>query len=627
MSTSGELEYGEHLPSGLAGRLVSGLVVVVFLGSLFGTGMADVLFPVQGIQLIGEEAQRQERTASRARLRDGSLARWYEDKLRQHSRVRDCLLPRYAYYKFLYFDQVPEGFTVGKKHWMFHSKRIHLSPQSDAVLARSGANSIVALDRRLLGHGITLTVLPIPRKCWVAHEFLPKGTNGRRAVDDLLIDQLKQRAVSTVDMRAAYAAGDPEQYYFKLDTHWTPSAARMAAQEFARTAGLLKDPAQRAGKLRHLPSEHRLGNGFAMLLSLGVDLETIDLETLDLLMPTAKRLSFQPALESWLQQPKELSTFALAGSSFSRNERLGRFLVHYLGAKVLDGAEPAQPYMTSVANTLAKYYEDQDQGQLQRLFWEVPVSSIFHGYAPEGVSFNEAFGRCFQIVEPAAHQSWQPWPGGWTDFDSRSTETSDKVRQPLLTMPAGVLAHSGDGVALLHLSGEVLGGPLMLRMVHDGLSIELEINPGQFDFAWPIIALGPSANALRVFVGSSQEDRLKLSAASLWHQPVGPEVFKLSAREVEGRTELVPIAPIPLRRRAALQILCEAERNPMQEVVVEIWSEGQELPRRVSFGYIAPGGAIFLDLGEEAALRLSKVVLRAKGAVPKVKHATVSSGR
>jgi hypothetical protein len=626
MSTSNETDYSEHLPTGLAGRLVAGLVLVVFLGSLFGTGIADVFFPVQGVQLIGEEAQEQERTASRARLRDGSLARSYEDKLRHHSQVRDFLLPRYAYYKFFYFDQAPDGITVGKEHWMFRLERIRLSPQSDSVLASCAVNSIVALDRRLLGNGVQLCVLPVPRKAWVAQRFLPRGVDGRHAVDDLLIEGLLEHVVSTVDLREAHAAAEPAEVYFKLDTHWTPRAARQAAREFARSAGILKEESQRKGTLRTLPPDFRFSNGFAILRSLGVDLATIDLERLGLRMPEFQRLSFGAGLERWMRQPKPLSPLALAGTSFSKNERVARFLVHFSGERVLDGTLAARPYGTSVKKTLVMYAPYQSEGLLKRLFWELPISSIFHAFTPAGPGFGEAFSRCFQVFPAQEHQSWQPPARSWRNVGGDDLVTLGRATRTVLNLPGGALAHSGDGVALLHIVGEVQDAPLLVSVVHDGMSVKVSLQPGDFDITLPILAPGPSSAALRVDVHSTQEARFKLVSASLQHQPVGSGRFKLSQLELEDRTELVPLAPIFLGRRAALLMQCLAGRGALQDVVLELWLEGQDEPRRIRFAELNAGAAVLLDLGHSAGHRLSRVVLRAERAAPRVHLASVSSG-
>jgi hypothetical protein len=621
-----EIHYGDQLPPGLGGRLVVGFVTATFLAAIVGTGIADVVFPVEGIKAIGMEARAQRRAASVARLRDGSLARLFEDDLRRHSRVRELVLPSYAFFMFFYLDQAPSEVTVGKEHWMFRTRRVQLSPQSDAVLANSGANSIVALDRRLLGQGIELTVLPVPRKIWVARNFLPRGVEGRLAVDDLLVDELKRRGISTVDLRELFTVADPREIYFKVDTHWTPRAARLAAMESVRLAGLLQEEPQRAGELHTVDRESGRKSGRAMLRSLGVDPEALDLTALDLRAPSAQRVTFGAGLERWMRVPSSMSRLALAGTSFSKNEGFARFLTHYCGERVMDGAISAQPYTTSIHRLLRKYLRSEKRPELEHLFWEFPLASVFNDYSPLEVHFGRDFGRCFQVLAPAVHQSWRPLPGAWEAIELRRVVHLGERPVQLLAMAAGALAHSGDGVALLHLAGEVSDAPLTLRLRHDGVSMEFTLRPGSFDFAWPILARGPTSGAMQLVAYPSQATRIKLLAASVSHEPVGSGRFELHRRGAGEWTELVAAKPILLGRRAAVQMQCSPDQADLKNIAVEIWLEGQEHPRRILFESLRPGGAILLDLGPEAQGLLERIRLQAAGGVLGVSLAKVSSG-
>ncbi len=620
-----ECEYGEDLPQGLGGRIVAGIVISVFLSSILGTGIADTFYPLEGIQLIGREAQEQARVKREANLWDGSLASYYEDRLREHSRVRRWLLPQYSYMKYVYLDEGPSEVTIGKQHWMFLTSRMTLAEQSDELLVSSAANSMVALDRRLRGNGIELTLIPVPRKSWVAHERLPRGADARHAIEHRLIEELKKRSVTTVDLCQPYDVENPEEIYFKLDDHWTPNGARIAAMETARSVGLLKPESERLGRLELLPLDRPFRMGFTTLRSIGVSPSKANLEVLNLREPQMTNLSFSPAIEQWFERATPSSPVALAGTSFSKQQQFAGLLSHYSGTAIFDGAKPALPFMAAVHKVLQTYARGETR--LRQLFWEVPLASFYNGFLPQRSSFGKAYGRTFGATPPEHQVTLQRVPPEWIPLGKGQLTMLPRRRIVLLQVPPGTLAHSGDGVIALHISGEVMDGPLLLTLTNDELSLDLELRPGRFDAVLPITAQGPTAAALQLTAHPRRRVRLRIDDASIVHQPVGPALNELTRRAPPELTSFIPTSPLQLDRRTALGIQTDPTGNPQPEIVVELHTTGRASPHEVSFKRLLPGCWIVMDLGRYAGERLTGVSLHSATGELEVRAVTVTGAQ
>ncbi len=624
MAGKDEFDYGEDLPQGLGGRIIVGFVVAVFLISTFGTGIADTFFSVEGIKPVGEEARKQRMLERDISLWDGTLARYYESKLRQHSRVRELILPRYSYLKYAYLDEAPASITIGRDHWMFLTDRINLRPLSDEALVSSAANCIIAMDRRLAGNGTELIVIPIPRKSWVARDLLPKGIDGRNAVDDGLIDSLKDRGVMTVDLRKPFRSTDPEEIYFKLDTHWTPNATRITAKEAARVAGLLKPEPERLGRLSTRPPSGSHLPGLATLRSLGVDPTEYDLSVFDLREPKMSRIRFSTELLRWFKDPTPEVALALAGTSFSHQQHLARLISHYSGTAVFNGAKQAQPYMTTVNRVLEAYMGGEQR--LRWFFWEIPIATIYNAFKETGPHFGAPVSRSFQVCPPKEQRLIIQPPTQWFHIALGKPKAMDKERIPLLTIRSGALAHSGDGVVALRITGRVFGAELPMMLSTGRSSMALHLGPGEFDVSLPIISEAPTAKALVLVAGPREQGRLRLDSASLVHQPVGDEEIVLEPTKASSTVRLEATSPVLVGRRASLELHTLRARHESRKLSVELWTEGAKAPREVTFDAVAGGGAIVLDLGHERGKRLTSVVVRAANGAPDIRSATIFSG-
>jgi acetyltransferase AlgX (SGNH hydrolase-like protein) len=614
MANTDEFDYGDEVAAGLVPKLVAAIVLAVFGITIFGTALTDTFFPAKGIQLVGAELVKQQQLEADATLMDGTLARRFEDSLREHSRVRSTVLPTYAFLKYAYFDEAPSGIVVGDHHWLFLEKRISLSTHDDQLLADGFVSALVALERRLLGNDIELITLPLLRKAYVAHEYLPKGHDARRAVDDAIIESMQERGLKTVDLRALYAEFRPEEIYFELDTHWTPHGARLAAEEMTRVAGTWKAVEKRLGQLETAVSTERSAVGMGTLQSVQVDPAAVDLDSLGLRVPETTVLHFGPAIRKWRLAGRPDTPNALAGTSFSTAQQTADLLTHYSGERVFDGAIAARPFMWNVSRVLQRY---GDSGKLKRLYFETPIAPALVGYSPHGAYFTSAVGKTFELAAPARLAPLQMFEPGWMllGFEQPVSLTGGG-RQRLIQVPSGRIAHSGDGVVCARLTGEVTGGEATLRLTCGESTYLHDVGPGSFDFTLPILAPGPTDSGLLVFADPARGASLRIEGAELVHQPVGRGFAELRVEATEGVVDMKPRRPLQLGRRAALIAKVSAKAQRAVGVTVRVHTSGREEGREYRFDLIRPGGSIALDLGSAAGESLIGVVVTAEQGLP-----------
>lgn len=610
MANTDEFEYGDDLAPGLGAKFVAACVLLVFVFAVFGTALTDAIFPVEGIQLIGAELAEQEELDAEANLWDGTLARRFEESLREHSRVRATVLPDYAFLKFAFLDEAPTGIVVGDHHWLFLEKRIGLSEWDDRFLADCFGTAMVAVERRVAGNGIELITLPLLRKAYVARDYVPRGYDPRPAVDDLLIEGLKARGLKIVDLRELYAAYRPEEIYFELDTHWTPDGARIAAEEMARVAGTLLPESERAGSLTVETLEDRGRMGVGTLESVNVDPQAVDLGLLDLRAPRASVIQFDEPLRSWLRNPKPDSPDALAGTSFSTAQRFAELLTHYSGRPVYDGAVAARPFLWTASQVMKQY---ADSGRLERLYIETPIAPPFIKFNQNGAYYTSAVGRMFQFAPPDKLVPLAPLSPKWVRIGMGKPRRLDRgSRTPVLVVPSGVLSHTGDGVACIQLSGEVQGGTVNLRFACDASTYLHELPPGPFEFTLPIIAQGETCVGPTVLADSDPSITMRIDRAEFVHQPVGERMVGLDVAEQGGGVVLTPRKTLRLARRAALVLKLSTESQHAVGIVVRVRTDASAAAREFRFEKTVPGGVIAIDLGAAAGESLDSIEVLAE---------------
>lgn len=133
----------------------------------------------------------------------------------------------------------------GKNDWLY--VRHEIIPPELAADAKTALRLIDRLNRALAQQQIALAVAVVPSKMETYPEHLPDGmklTEHMVGFNDQVHATLRAAGVRTIDLKGPFKTSplraSDTPLYFRLDTHWTPTGALVAAQ--AIDAGIKADP-------------------------------------------------------------------------------------------------------------------------------------------------------------------------------------------------------------------------------------------------------------------------------------------------------------------------------------------------------------------------------------------------
>ena len=147
--------------------------------------------------------------------------------------------------------------VIGKNEWLFYN--YEMSEASHAAATNVSLDLIQRFSKVLAANGINLVVVMVPVKMRVYSEYLPDDVkiNDYMAGNyDRMNKALKVAHVNTVDLNTAFVNSPKRNsetpLFFRLDTHWTPTGAMLAAETIK--AGINASPALK-GALDATPEE------------------------------------------------------------------------------------------------------------------------------------------------------------------------------------------------------------------------------------------------------------------------------------------------------------------------------------------------------------------------------------
>lgn len=148
-------------------------------------------------------------------------------------------------------------YVVGRNDWLFVRHEI-MQASLDADV-RTSLDLIVRFNRVLADHGIALAVVSVPSKMETHSEHLPANLRlpaYMRGLNDSVLRTLRAGGVTAIDLKAPLrevALAQPDYpMFFRLDTHWTPAGAAVAAEAIQR--GLMASERHRKA-IREAPLE------------------------------------------------------------------------------------------------------------------------------------------------------------------------------------------------------------------------------------------------------------------------------------------------------------------------------------------------------------------------------------
>ena len=129
----------------------------------------------------------------------------------------------------------PANAFVGKNEWLFYNYEILEAANADTT--NVSLDLIQKFNKVLSANGVNLVVVMVPVKMRIYSDQLPddvKVNNFTAGNYDRIAKALQAARVNTVDINTAFV-NSPQRnsdtpLFFKLDTHWTPTGAILAAE-------------------------------------------------------------------------------------------------------------------------------------------------------------------------------------------------------------------------------------------------------------------------------------------------------------------------------------------------------------------------------------------------------------
>ena len=143
----------------------------------------------------------------------------------------------------------PANGVIGKSEWLFYN--YEMSEASHAAATNVSLDLIQRFNKVLATNGVNLVVVMVPVKMRIYSEYLPdeiKINDYMAGNYDRMNRALQAAHVSTVDLNTAFINSPKRNsetpLFFRLDTHWTPTGAMLAAETIK--SGINANPALKA---------------------------------------------------------------------------------------------------------------------------------------------------------------------------------------------------------------------------------------------------------------------------------------------------------------------------------------------------------------------------------------------
>ena len=160
--------------------------------------------------------------------------RAFEKDLERSSVYAQQVRPWMQYLTYLTLRNPGEKAILGRDGWLFYKPDVQYLVEQEPKESDDPVTAILAFREELARRGIRLMVIPMPGKPSVYPEKLTRRSGFRSPTRDM-IARLREAGVETPDLFDIFETKSPEgPYYLSRDTHWSGSAARIAAQTVAR---------------------------------------------------------------------------------------------------------------------------------------------------------------------------------------------------------------------------------------------------------------------------------------------------------------------------------------------------------------------------------------------------------
>lgn len=169
----------------------------------------------------------------------GQTSAEFEKKYEEHLLIRDQTVGIWKAIEYGIFKSGGKKTLVGKDGWLYTAEEFDRQPEAQEAEQRL-FNLVGSVNTYLESKGIKLAVVLVPAKARIYPEYLSSRRlpAGRDAVYDRAYAHMTQMGIPAPNLVEAYQKEKGNvPLYFKLDTHWTPAGAEIAANLLAESLG------------------------------------------------------------------------------------------------------------------------------------------------------------------------------------------------------------------------------------------------------------------------------------------------------------------------------------------------------------------------------------------------------
>jgi alginate O-acetyltransferase complex protein AlgJ len=329
-------------------------------------------------------------TPATADIIQGKWAPQFEKSLNKTLPVYDSSRNLWGRVEYDVFGQGRKGVVVGENGWLFSDEELSCPPHARKNMSDNLAY-ILATKNTLAAKNTKLAIVIVPEKARVLSRHLGDIALPacRRPLYGDVTAAIKSFGIPVTDLLTAIdASPQPEAFYLKTDTHWTPAGARLAS---AAVHDLLqKDfPDLKLERSRFISSagQSRPYSGDLARYIPGLAADELPPDNLQSFSTDAQIVVADASgAGNGLFDDSHLPQVTLVGTSYSANPNwnFAGFLKESLQADVLNAADEGKGPLT----VMDKYFADgawKDNPPLL-LIWEIPERYLLlpHGVQAQG---------------------------------------------------------------------------------------------------------------------------------------------------------------------------------------------------------------------------------------------------
>jgi alginate O-acetyltransferase complex protein AlgJ len=314
---------------------------------------------------------------------DGKLAADFEKFLNARHPYSEVALNGWAALELAALGSGKPGVVVGDGGWLFTTEEFPLPSLREKTLAHNLAQ-IRSTVETLRNKGVQVVVLPIPAKAEIYRDKVPAKLQGHILPASAVTNYLTQNNIPWIplqqELRQARSTG--QETFFRGETHWTPTGARIAASALA---GRL----QQEGLVTWQPRPYTVQA--VKSLPLSSDLEhyvPVRPGFAALLGPQETYPSYQVSSAATVDDAGALfgeatNPVALVGTSYSADERWN--FTGWLRAHLQTDIDNVSAKGKGPFLPMESFMERLEAGKTapKLVIWEMPVRSVAMDYTPQ----------------------------------------------------------------------------------------------------------------------------------------------------------------------------------------------------------------------------------------------------